>query len=315
MAAFAFPANTGYIGITGVNGKNRRQTPRSSRKMSPASLDDSTLRKCAVVTSSVNYLGDMDVMPVFYAQQREKDNLVLETHTVDFYDARELPEAPSLETNGFQLVPHTTTVADFTEADSTEETYRREIEELILALTGAAKVMVMNTVLRWSERAGVKSDFVNSHPARFVHVDYSRESFDAFARMQLADAGGADELLSGRYVAYNIWRVLTPPPQDVPLAVCDARTAWPEDVTVGEAVIDSPNEPERRFGSSLYHASPRHRWFWFSDMQPGEALVFKAFDSDRDRVQGCPHSAFDNPQCPPGVPPRASVEIRAFAFF
>jgi hypothetical protein len=109
--------------------------------------------------------------------------------------------------------------------------------------------------------------------------------------------------------------VLTPPPQDVPLTVCDARTTSTDDVTVGDAVIDAPDEPERRFESSLYHANPAHRWFWFSDMQPDEALVFKAFDSDLDRVQGCPHSAFDHPDCPPDVPPRASAEIRAFAFY
>jgi hypothetical protein len=256
----------------------------------------------------------MNVLPVFYARQRARDNLVLESHDVEIYDARGLPEAPSLETNGFMLVNHVTAVADFT-ADNAQEIYRPEIRELILGLTGADEVIVMNTVLRWSERAGDKSSFVNSHPARFVHVDYSRESFDEFARMQLADTEDLESRLTRRYVAYNIWRVLTPPPQDVPLAVCDARTVSPDDASVGEAVIDAPGEPERRFGSSLYHANPAHRWFWFPDMRPDEALVFKAFDSDLDRVQGCPHSGFDNPDCPADAPARASAEIRAFAFY
>lgn len=283
--------------------------------MTPASFDDSTLRDCRVVTSTLNYLGAMDVLPVFYAQRRERDNLVLEPYDVDIYDARGLKDSPSLETNGFMLVSHATAVRDFTDTANAQEIYRHEIESLLQSLTGARKVVVMHTVLRWSERAGDKSSFVNSHPARFVHTDYSRQSFDEFARLQLTDEEDTGALLSRRYVAYNIWRVLTPPPQDVPLAVCDARTASPDDVTVGEAVIDAPNEPERRFGSSLYHANPRHRWFWFSDMRPDEALVFKAFDSDRDRVQGCPHSGFDHPACPADAPPRASAEIRAFAFY
>ncbi len=294
--------------------------PRT-RMMSPAhSLpDDNDLGLCPVVASSVNYLGEMDVRPVFHARQRHRDNLVLETHDVDIVDARGLKEAPSLETHGFTLVEHATTIQDFRVAESAQEIYRREIEELIHELTGAEKVIVLNIVLRWSERAGDRSAFVNSHPARFVHVDYSRKSFEEVARMRLAeteaDAHDLKSRLERRFVAYNIWRVLTPPPQDVPLALCDARTVSPNDVTVGEAVIDAPNEPERRFGSSLYHANPRHRWFWISDMRPDEALVFKAFDSDIDRVQGCPHSAFDNPDCPAGVPPRASAEIRAFAFY
>ena len=280
--------------------------------MTPAipKLEDSSLESCPVVSSTVNYLAAMDVRPVFYAQRRERDNLVLENHVIDVYDARSLEVAPSLETSGFTLISHTTAVKDFTDVDTAQELYRGEIEELILGLTGAEKVVVMNTVLRWGERAGDKSAFVNSHPARFVHVDYSRKSFEEFASLQLGESR-----LERRFVAYNIWRVLTPPPQDVPLAVCDARTATPEDVTVGDAVIDAPNEPERRFESSLYHANPRHRWFWFSNMRPDEALVFKAFDSDLERVQGCPHSAFNNPDCPPDVPPRASAEIRAFAFY
>lgn len=186
--------------------------------MSPVAPDDSTLSCCPVVTSTVNYLGDMHVRPVFYAQERQRDNLVLESRNVDIYDARDLQEKPSLETSGFTLVRHATTVPDFTALESAQEIYRREIEELMLELTGAEKIIVLNTVLRWSERAGDKSEFVNSYPARFMHVDYSRKSFEEF-------------------------------------------------------------------------------------------------DSDLECVQGCPHSGFDHPACPPGAEPRASAEIRAFAFY
>jgi hypothetical protein len=257
----------------------------------------------------------MDVLPVFYAQDRARDNLVLETHEVRIRNARELPLPPALETNGFTIVRHATRVTDFTDPDRAHATYRPEIEHLLLDLTGASKVIVGNCVLRWSERAGPKDSFINSDPARFVHVDYSRESFDNFAQMHLGDAPDAEEWLKRRYVAYNVWRVLTPPPQDVPLAICDAGSTRPADVTTGLAIIDAPDAPEFSFGSSLYHWNPGHEWFWFPDMQADEAIVFKAFDSDRNRVQGCPHSAFDNPDCPDGSEPRASVEIRAYAFF
>jgi hypothetical protein len=89
----------------------------------------------------------------------------------------------------------------------------------------------------------------------------------------------------------------------------------PHDVTTGEAIIDAPGIEEVRFGSSLDRANPAHRWYRYREVTPGEALIFKAFDSDRGRVQGCPHSVFDNPDCPAGIEPRASVEIRAYAFF
>jgi hypothetical protein len=257
----------------------------------------------------------MGVLPVFYSERYDRNNLVLESHTVDIHDARSLEEQPSLEVNGFTLKNHATEVRDFKDQDEVVRVYRPEIEELILNMTGADKVIVTNAVLRWSERAGDTSAFMNSRPARFVHVDYSRKSFEDFGRSHLGDAPDVEDRLKRRFVAYNIWRVLTPPPQDVPLTICDARTTHPDDVTVGEAVIDVPDMPEMRFGASLYHASPAHRWFYFSDMQLDEALVFKAFDSDPDRVQGCPHSAFDDPNCPSDVPPRASAEIRAYAYF
>jgi hypothetical protein len=278
-------------------------------------IDDSMLSECPVVSSSVNYLGEMDELPVFYSEKHHLNNLVLEPHTIDIRDARNLPEEPTLEVNGFQLVKHATRVRNFEDRDETAKVYRPEIEKLILDLTGAERVIVTNTVLRWSERAGDTTAFINSRPARFVHVDYSRESFHDFARTHLGESQDAETWLQRRYVAYNIWRVLTPPPQDVPLTVCDARTMRPDDVTEGEAVIDAPGMPEMRLGSSLIHASPAHRWFYFPDMQLDEALVFKAFDSDTDRVQGCPHSAFNDPNYPDDVPPRASAEIRAYAFY
>jgi hypothetical protein len=81
--------------------------------------------------------------------------------------------------------------------------------------------------------------------------------------------------------------VTSPPPQDIPLGLVDARTASYADVVEGDAVIDATGRPEFRFGSSIYRANPKHRWIYFSNMRPDEALVFKAFDSDLGRVQGC----------------------------
>ncbi len=274
---------------------------------------------CPTVESSVNYLGDMDEVPVFYAQNYEANNLNLIEHTITVHDARAIGNQLALEKDGFMLVEHETRVQDFRNAGEVERIHKPEIEALIRELSGADKVIVGgNAVLRWGERAPESGTAtVNSRPARFVHVDYSRRSFDDFARMHLENAGEADpdRWLRGRYVAYNIWRVLTPPPQDVPLGLCAAYSTAPEDVVTGEAVIDAPDAPEFRFGSSLYRYNPDHQWFYFSDMHPGEALVFKAFDSDTDRLQGCPHSAFNHPDCPDDAVPRASAEIRAYAYF
>jgi len=268
------------------------------------------------VISAVNYLDPMEELPVFYSERQQDNNLKLSSHEIRVTNARHVDPEPSLDRQGFMLTNHVTAVTDFTDAQSVGRVYRGEIGELIRGITGAPLVVVTaRGVVRWSERRGDTSGFVNSRPGRFVHVDYSRKSFTEFARTHVADAEDADRWLNGRYAAFNIWRVFSAPPQDVPLAVCDANSVRPDDVTTGMAVIDAPNVPEFRFESSLFHYSPRHRWYYFRDMNPGEALIFKAFDSDLNRIQGCPHSAFDDPSCPAGAAPRASIEIRAFAFW
>jgi hypothetical protein len=272
--------------------------------------------EAGVVESSVNYLGPMDELPVFYAQ-KQQNNLKLAAHTIRIRDARPIQDHVSLDREGFRLVDYPTAVRNFRDSDEVQRVYRPEIERLLTELTGARKVLVTGAVLRWSERSKDCGSLLNSRPARFVHVDYSRKSFEDFALVHLTNAGIEDKerWLKGRFAAYNIWRVMTPPPQDVPLGLCSAPSARLEDVVTGLAVIDPPDGPELRFESSLYQFNPGHRWYYFPNMRPDEALIFKAFDSDRSAVQGCPHSAFNDPTCPPGVPPRGSVEIRAYAYF
>ncbi|HZF26796.1 MAG TPA: CmcJ/NvfI family oxidoreductase [Steroidobacteraceae bacterium] len=280
-------------------------------------LESDAISRCAAVESTVNYLDDMDELPVFYADKVRDNNLKLSTHRITVRDARPISEGLSLDREGFRLVDCPTATRNFRDADEVQRVYRPETERLIADLTGARKVLATGVVLRWGERSAASGSLLNSRPARFVHVDYSRKSFDEFANMHLINAGieAVDPWLKGRYVAFNIWRVLSPPPQDVPLGICAASSTSPADVVTGLAVIDPPNAPELRFESSLFRFNPEHLWFYFSNMQPTEALVFKAFDSERHRVQGCPHSAFNDPTCPEGVTPRASVEIRAYAYF
>ena len=78
---------------------------------------------------------------------------------------------------------------------------------------------------------------------------------------------------------------------------------------------------ERRYPDrvgEIYHLSfnPHHRWYYFPDMQPEEALVFKCYDSMKDgRARFTPHSSFEDPTTPTDAPPRESIEARLFAFF
>ena len=111
-------------------------------------------------------------------------------------------------------------------------------------------------MLRFSQQQN-RDAFVNSLPAGFVHVDVSHESFAQFAAMGIsAIIRSKEALLAGRYVGFNIWRVLTPPPQDLPLAICAANSVTEADRVTGEARVDGVGVEEFRFGSSLFRPSP-----------------------------------------------------------
>ena len=265
------------------------------------------------VEAEINYLGPMESMPYFYAKDHDRDHLVLEPHRVAIADARQADPAPSLDREGFTLVPHKSAVADFEDAEATANIYAREVEDLIRGLTGADHVMARGTVLRFSQQQN-RDAYVNSLPAGFVHVDTSRESFAQFAAINLGDHPDKEALLAGRYVGLNIWRVLTPPPQDLPLAVCAANSVTEADRVTGEARVDGVGIDEFRFGSSLYRANPNHRWFYYRDMSPDEALIFKQFDTADPAIVGVPHVAFADSSAENPVP-RASAEIRAYAYW
>jgi hypothetical protein len=266
------------------------------------------------IQAAINYLGPMTERPVFFSEQYHKNNLNLVAHEVAIEDFRDRRGDSTLSSTGFELVDHQTAVADFCSPDEVARVYIPEIRELIGALTGAGKIVVTAPVLRWSEREA-HPERVNSRPGRFVHVDYSREAFHSFARSHLGADREAQRWLCGRYAAFNVWRVMSRPPQDCPLGLLDRRSTSAADVIEGDAVIDAKDRPEFRFGSSLYRANPRHRWGYFRDMTPSEAVVFLAYDSADDTLPGVPHSAFDDPSCPGDAPPRASCEIRAYAYW
>ncbi len=171
--------------------------------------------------------------------------------------------------------------------------------------------MFSRGILRFSERLGENDKHDNSHPARFAHVDMSHDAA-VTARAQTAPEGRT----AVRSAQYNVWRVLSPPPQDVPLALCAFPSIAEGDLLDCLAIFDPPGgAPEWSFGNYVIQHNPAHRWYYFSDVTPGEAIVFKTSESDPERAQLMPHGAFDNPLAGPDAPPRISLEMRGTAYW
>ncbi|WP_417320128.1 CmcJ/NvfI family oxidoreductase [Emcibacter sp.] len=263
------------------------------------------------VHGEINYIAPMEVRPRYHANDTSQDILELDVRTVEIINARSLEDAPRFDREGFVLAGHKSKVGDFFDPQAIQAEYSREIADLVGEITGADEVLVNAPgVLRFGEKSDLSGALNNSRPARFIHVDISPET----AR-NMMQASAPEGKKIRRFVHINVWRALTPAPQDVPLALCDARTVARADLVFADAIFDEPGKPEWSFEGIVVAHNPAHRWCYFRDMNVDEVLVFSTCDSEQGWPSQVPHSAFNDPSCPPDTPPRASIEMRAIAYW
>lgn len=256
----------------------------------------------------MNYVAREPERPRYYANDHSRDTVAIDAHEVLIRDGRTSP--PSLDVEGFELVTHNSAVSDFSDPFALGDQYRDEINALITARTGADHVVVSgHGVLRYSERSTLAGQLNNSMPARFAHIDISDKTAEQFA------VRSAPDWQWSRVAAFNLWRVFTPAPQDVPLAICDARTVEPQDLIFADAIFDEPDGPEWSFEGLVVAPNPSHRWIWFSDMTRDELIIFVTNDSDASRPHSVPHCAFDSPLAAPDTAPRGSIEMRCTCYW
>jgi hypothetical protein len=269
-------------------------------------------RRGHTVTGTLGFSEPMAVRPKFHANDKSLDVLNVVPRAVPIEDLRQRAPVPSLDVEGFRLYPHRSAVRDFRDRAEVERVHMQEIRELLQGISGADEVIVgAPGILRFGERSQESGMHNNSRPARFVHVDVSDASAAKFYARSRPDNGRAVR----RSAQYNVWRVLTPPPQDVPLAVCDARSLSPEDFIAADAIFDHQNAIAFSFEALLLRHNPKQRWAHYSNMHPDEVLVFKTHDTDANAAHCVPHGAFDNLDCAPEAPPRVSIEMRGTAFW
>jgi len=269
-----------------------------------------------IVASTIKYLGPCSGKPIFYGSRSYLDNLPLEVRAVQVEDLRIAGGETTLDREGFAIVGHRSAVEDFSAPEAVRGVYLMEIAALLKAMTGAIEVLATTSVIRRSERSHGFCKDGTTVPGRFVHCDFSpNPAGSSFWVEKLLHPIEFRERLRRRFALYNVWRPLSDPPQDVPLAVCDARSVGPHDRVCSDCVEELPEDPQLRFELSVFRYSPQHRWCYFSNMTRDEVLVFKGFDSDPGRANGIPHVAFDDPSCPADAPARESIDTRFMAFF
>lgn len=262
------------------------------------------------VEAAIHYVARGKVRPRYHANDISRDIVPLAPVRMPIANARLFPTVPGLDREGYALWRNCSRIADFLRVADHADEHAAEMREFLRAVSGADDVVVTGRpILRFSEREQLSGHLDNSRPARFAHIDMSDSTASAFV---VRSTGGRP---IRRFCYFNVWRAFTGAPQDVPLALCDARSVSPRDLIAADAVFDSPGLPEWSFEGIVVAYNPAHRWAWFPDLTRDEVIVFKTHDSDRARAHAIPHVAFDDPVCPPDAPARASVEMRAVALW
>ena len=270
------------------------------------------------VLATVDYVSPAETVSLRYVGDgQEVNTAAFEPHQVLMRDARRAAGPMTLATCGFELARRPSAV-DFYDDAGAEAAYAAEIEPLLLELTGADRAVLFGA--RRRHRTGSRGEVLPA--ATDVHVDYGAEDSRGLALALLGEEGRGG-MPYRRYMAINIWRALSPPPQDRPLALCDGASVVTQSGVPNALVqVDAmpPREemlsqpPEGARSGFLFHFDPAHRWYYYPGMTAEEVVLFKLYDSVEAGPWRCPHVSFADPTVE-DAPPRESYEIRSFVYF
>jgi hypothetical protein len=226
----------------------------------------------------------------------------------------------TLDEHGFALESHPSDITDWEANYGPDTEYARQVCAIAAQMCGADLVIPMSGMVRSS---GQTSATIQP-PAAEAHVDFTQRSADRLAeriyRSRRPDGAGFD-----RFICFSLWRALTPPPQNMPLALCEAGSVRDDEGThntkvdvdvlpVGDAMFaDVPGE-EDMLAATIFRYSPDHRWWYFPDMTVDEVIFIKFYDSDHSKGWRAPHTAFRDTSRP-DAHERRSIEFRAVAYF
>jgi hypothetical protein len=254
-------------------------------------------------------------------------------HRVIVRDAMPIRDHFTLDVHGFRIATQPTQVRDFHDKAEVDRLYEREVEEHVRQLTGADKAVARGWMIRTSaDLSDIANEKAENYqhtggiqpPAGEAHVDLNTATAQRMAaatyKKHFPDGPGYKRFLISSY-----WRTFSPPPQDVPLAVCDGRTSFAgeeksntlfivDEFPEGEALTAPVTGEDQMLAASIFSYSPAMRWWYFSNMSRDDALLFKFHDSDHSRTWRCPHTAFRDPSFP-GANVRESIEVRSVAYW
>ncbi|KAF9740277.1 hypothetical protein PMIN06_010400 [Paraphaeosphaeria minitans] len=194
-----------------------------------------------------------------------------------------------------------------------ERVYLPELHRSLCKALGANDVTIFDWMLRkravsFPQRNKGEDNEDQAQPSLSAHIDYTTRELDS--RLEQYFGEDKEKVKKSRYQVVNIWKPLTGPCRDFPMAYLDPRSVDREtDLYVVDEVF--PTVANEVF---QVHYSPSHKWYWVPDQLDSEIAIFQAYDSEKGQELAVPHCSFDLGARGSGVP-RQSIEVRAFVFY
>ena len=232
-------------------------------------------------------------------------------------DGRGEIDSFNLDLQGFSLIRHKSSIADFYDNEAVKRQYYPEMIELLKTQLHATDVLIFDHNQRSKVRAAAKQPEVRN-PVASAHVDYTLSSAPDRS-IEILEKANKSHYVGRRLALINAWRPIIGPAEDFPLALCDVRTVQADDLVQTHIHHFSESDPDTpRHSGQIYSLRHNlsHKWYYFSAMQPDEVLLLRNWDSTADKKSDyTPHTGFKNNLAPEGTIPRESIEIRALVVY
>lgn len=202
---------------------------------------------------------------------------------------------------------------NFDDDDWIERVYLPELHRTLCRTLGAKDATIFDWMLRkravsFPQRNVGESNEDQPQPSLSAHIDYTTAELES--RLDRYFGADKDKLKHRHYQVINIWKPLSGPCRDFPMAYCDPRSVEKQRdlYIVDEVFTNVANEVFQ------VHHNANHKWYWVPDQLSSEITIFQAFDSKHEQNLAVPHCSFDLGAAGSG-PPRQSIEVRAFVFY
>ena len=214
-------------------------------------------------------------------------------HQVRIENIRGREGSVSLDATGFQYFRRAATHTAFDNDEAVEREYYSESIALVKELTGASRVVVFDhsessdlrslrppsrshltppAAIRRRRPGDPEDNPQKRKPVAQVHIDQTPTSAAARVRRHLP-AADADAILSAgtRFQIINLWRPISRPAWDWPLALCDGRSV---DATA-DLVPTTLKYPDRDGETFSVKFNEGHKWKYLRGMEPDELVLIK----------------------------------------